>query len=103
MEKSNIPQNTPSSKDGTTMEIGNSLGQTLSTFKDEQSKVLPMKKLLIVFPALALVQFTSFLDQTSVSTAVPAIANGLNLGTNVSWVGASFLTASTSIQLINGR
>ena len=62
-----------------------------------------MKKLLIVFPALALVQFTSFLDQTSVSTAVPAIANGLNLGTNVSWVGASFLTASTSIQLINGR
>ena len=78
-------------------------GQTLDTFQDQQSVVLPMKKLLIVFPALALVQFISFLDQTSVSTALPAIANGLKLGTSISWVGASFLTASTSIQLINGR
>ena len=84
-------------------ELKTSPGRTLDTFRDQQSVVLPMKKLLIVFPALALVQFTSFLDQTSVSTALPAIASGLNIGTDISWVGASFLTASTSIQLINGR
>lgn len=85
------------------METDGPPGRTLETFKDQQSVVLPMKKLLIVFPALALVQFTSFLDQTSVSTALPAIANALQLGTSISWVGASFLTASTSIQLIAGR
>lgn len=70
----------------------------LGTINDEQSHVLPTRKLLIVFPALALVQFTSFLDQTAVSTALPAIAAGLNIGSSISWVGASFLVASTSIQ-----
>lgn len=72
-------------------------------FQDQQFQVLPRRKLLIVFPALALVQFTSFLDQTAISTALPAIADGLNIGPSISWVGASFLITSTSIQLINGR
>ena len=76
---------------------------TLETFKDHQSNVLPHKKLMIVFPAIALAQMMSFMDQTSVSTAVPAIGSGLNLGPSISWVAASFLVASTSIQLVNGR
>lgn len=71
--------------------------------KDYQSHVLPRKRLLIVFPALALVQFTSFLDQTAISTTLPAIVSSLKTGSSISWVGASFLTTSTSIQLINGR
>lgn len=74
-----------------------------SEIEDSQSQVLPLRKLLIVFPALALVQFTSFLDQTAVSTAQPAISNGLHIGSSISWIGSSFLIASTSIQLINGR
>ena len=76
---------------------------TLETFKDHQSNVLPHKKLMIVFPAIALAQMMSFMDQTSISTAVPAIGSGLNLGPSISWVAASFLIASTSIQLVNGR
>lgn len=76
---------------------------TLETFKDHQSNVLPHKKLMIVFPAIALAQMMSYMDQTSVSTAVPAIGSGLNLGSSISWVAASFLIASTSIQLVNGR
>ena len=76
---------------------------TLETFKDHQSNVLPHKKLMIVFPAIALAQMISYMDQTSVSTAVPAIGSGLNLGPSISWVAASFLIASTSIQLVNGR
>lgn len=75
----------------------------LREFRDRQFQVLPRKKLLVVFPALALVQFTSFLDQTAISTALPAIADGLHIGSSISWVGASFLITSTSIQLINGR
>lgn len=70
---------------------------------DHQIHTLRPKKLSIIFPALALVQFTSFLDQTAISTSLPAIAAGLNTGSSISWVTASFLTTSTSIQLINGR
>lgn len=76
---------------------------TLETFEDRQSNVLPHKKLMVVFPAIALAQFTSYLDQTSVSTALPAIASGLNLGSSISWAASSFLIASTVVQLINGR
>ncbi|GFF53934.1 hypothetical protein IFM51744_08234 [Aspergillus udagawae] len=75
----------------------------LQSFQDRQFHVLSSKQLLVVFPALALVQFTSFLDQTAVSTALPAIADGLNIGSSISWIGTSFLVTSTSIQLINGR
>ncbi|PVH75880.1 putative efflux pump antibiotic resistance protein [Cadophora sp. DSE1049] len=71
--------------------------------KDYQSHILSQKRLLTVFPALALVQFTSFLDQTAISTSLPAIAAGLNTGSSISWVACSFLTTSTSIQLTNGR
>lgn len=64
---------------------------------------LPQKRLLVIFPALALIQFTSFLDQTSISTSLPAIASALDTGASISLVGACFLITSTSIQLINGR
>ncbi|QKX58867.1 uncharacterized protein TRUGW13939_05995 [Talaromyces rugulosus] len=74
----------------------------LKNFKDQQSHILPRKELLVVFSALALIYFTSFLDQTALSTSLPAIAAGLNIGSSISWVTASFLTTSTSIRLING-
>lgn len=74
-----------------------------SGWRDQQSNILPHKKLMVVFPILALVQFTSYLDQTTISTAVPVIGADLNLGPSVPWVASSFLIASTSIQLINGR
>ena len=76
---------------------------TLETFKDHQSSQLSHKKLMVVFPTIALAQMISYLDQTSVSTAVPAIGSSLNLGSSISWVAASFLIASTSCQLLNGR
>lgn len=76
---------------------------TLDTFDDQQSNVLSHKALMIVFPAIALAQFTSYLDQTAISTALPAIANGLKTGTSSSWIGTSFLVASASVQLLNGR
>ncbi|KAJ5709072.1 hypothetical protein N7493_010406 [Penicillium malachiteum] len=72
-------------------------------FQDRQSNILPRKRLLVVIPALSLVHFTSFIDQTAISTTLPSIAAALNAGSSISWVGTSFLTTSTSIQLINGR
>ncbi|KAI1313246.1 putative efflux pump antibiotic resistance protein [Xylaria venustula] len=68
-----------------------------------RSYSLPHKRLLVIFPALALIQFTSFLDQTAISTSLPAIASALDIGASISLVNASFLITSTSIQLINGR
>ncbi|KAL2203374.1 major facilitator superfamily transporter [Sarocladium strictum] len=68
-----------------------------------QRNVFSTKSILIAFPALSIALFVSFLDQTAVSTAVPAISADLNTGTSTSWVGASFLIAATAFQLINGR
>ncbi|TGO08381.1 hypothetical protein BTUL_0212g00200 [Botrytis tulipae] len=75
----------------------------LITFKDQQSNNLPHKKLMQVFPLLALAQFTAYLDQTSISAAVPSIGEALNLGPQLSWVATSYLMATTAVQLLNGR
>ncbi|KAF1998715.1 major facilitator superfamily transporter [Amniculicola lignicola CBS 123094] len=68
-----------------------------------QTNVLPRSGLLIAIPALSVALFVSFIDTTSVSTSIPAISNDLNTGTTTSWIGSSFLVASTAFQLINGR
>ncbi|KAI0867763.1 putative efflux pump antibiotic resistance protein [Hypoxylon argillaceum] len=68
-----------------------------------QSHILPQKRLLLIFPVLALIQFTSFLDQTAIATSLPTIASALEFGSSISVVGTAFLITSTSIQLINGR
>jgi len=68
-------------------------GTTLATFRDQQSNILPHKKLMIVFPTIALAQMISYLDQTSVSTALPAIGSALHIGPSISWVATSFLSA----------
>ena len=69
----------------------------------QRNNTLSTRNLIISISALSICLFVSFLDQTSVSTATPAIAGELNTGTSTSWVGASFLIASTAFQLINGR
>ncbi|KAF2815268.1 major facilitator superfamily transporter [Mytilinidion resinicola] len=68
-----------------------------------QTNVLSSKRLLVAFPTLSIALFVSFIDQTSVSTSIPAISADLNTGTATSWIGGSFLISSTAFQLINGR
>ncbi|OHW98682.1 major facilitator superfamily transporter [Colletotrichum incanum] len=68
-----------------------------------QRNTMSQKRMLLAFSALSVCLFVSFIDQTSVSTAVPAIAGDLDTGTATSWIGTSFLIASTAFQLINGR
>jgi hypothetical protein len=68
-----------------------------------QRNAMSTKRLMVAIPALSVCLFVSFVDQTSVSTATPAIAGDLSTGTATSWIGTSFLIASTAFQLINGR
>ena len=96
-------QPSPISETPNTDELSPPTSTTLETFKDQQSNILPHNKLMIVFPTIALAQMVSYLDQTSVSTAVPAIGASLNMGPSISWIATSFLLASTSVQLVNGR
>lgn len=69
----------------------------------DQTSRLPMKQLLIVFFGLAISMLLSFLDQTSVSTALPSMAREFDAASEVSWVGTSFLIANTSMQILYGR
>jgi sugar phosphate permease len=69
----------------------------------DQTSRLPFKQLLIVFFGLAISLLLSFLDQTSVSTALPSMAREFDSASEVSWVGTSFLIANTSMQVLYGR
>lgn len=68
-----------------------------------QRMLMSKKSILIAFPALSVALFVSFIDQTGVSTSIPALSAELDTGGATSWIGASFLIASTSFQLIHGR
>ncbi|KAM0269863.1 hypothetical protein ACHAQH_009614 [Verticillium albo-atrum] len=105
------PCNETSSDDEPSVNDAAVLGTTSNDARDDsdaesiggQRNTMTSKRLLIAVPALSVCLFVSFVDQTSVSTATPAIAGDLDTGTATSWVGASFLIASTAFQLINGR
>lgn len=68
-----------------------------------QRNTMSAKQLRLAIPMLSICLFVSFVDQTGVSTATPAIAGDLDTGTATAWIGTSFLIASTAFQLINGR
>ncbi|WWD20193.1 hypothetical protein CI109_104669 [Kwoniella shandongensis] len=71
---------------------------------DEYMPDLPKNNLKIVMPAIGLVLFLAALDQTIVSTALPTIAQDLNSSpSEYSWVGTSYLLASSLQTPINGR
>lgn len=69
----------------------------------DQSHQFTFSRLLVTLSALAFTLFVSFVDQTSVSTALPEIAESLHAFESISWAGTSFLVANTAFQLINGR
>src|ERR1700712_3926617 len=63
-----------------------------------------MRKLFFqVFPSIMLPMFLSALDQTIVSTALPAIAGALGNVEQISWVVVAYLLANTIAAPIYGR
>ncbi|GAA5934197.1 MDR family MFS transporter [Sporobolomyces koalae] len=69
----------------------------------DQTAYLPVKRLIIVFASLQLAVFLAFLDQTIVSTCLPAISASFNAGRSSSFVAAAYLLTSTGCQPIWGR
>ncbi|KAG9189297.1 hypothetical protein G6011_06165 [Alternaria panax] len=69
----------------------------------DQTNLLPRKKLLIVFSALALSHFICFVDQTGIGVALPTIGRDLNAEDTISWAGTSALIANTIFQVLYGR
>jgi MFS family permease len=63
---------------------------------------LSITRLRTSIVALSICHFITFIDQLGVSTALPEIAAGLITGTSTSWIGASFLVATTVLQLLHG-
>ena len=59
--------------------------------------------LLHSFSAMSFTLFLSSMDQVSVATITPTLANALDAGETISWVGTSYLIANTACQLLFGR
>jgi MFS family permease len=69
----------------------------------DQTNILPRKRMLIVYSALAVSLFTSFVDQNGIGVALPTIAKELNAESTISWAGTSSLIAMTIFQVLYGR
>ncbi|KAK4705325.1 hypothetical protein P7C70_g880, partial [Phenoliferia sp. Uapishka_3] len=79
------------------------MGKSDAIVLQDQTNRLHGSKLLVVFFGLQLALFLSFLDSTSVSTAIPDIGRDLNASASITWVGTSFLVANTSFQIVTSR
>ncbi|KAF7289343.1 Efflux pump FUS6 [Mycena indigotica] len=69
----------------------------------DQTRYLPLHKIVTVFLACATVGTVSLLDETMISVALPVISSDLHAGTQISWVAAAFFVTSTACQALYGR
>ena len=69
----------------------------------DQTNILPRKRMLIVYSALAVSLFTSLVDQNGIGVALPTIAKELNAESTISWAGTSSLISMTIFQVLYGR
>lgn len=70
---------------------------------DSHDNILTKKKLLVVFSAMALVLFISFVDQTGITVVLPYMADELNAADTISWAGTASLIAQTCFSAFFGR
>ncbi|RLV91573.1 hypothetical protein JA1_003808 [Spathaspora sp. JA1] len=70
---------------------------------DAHLNILPTKKLLICLGALSLGLFASFVDQTSITIALPQIGEDLNAETTINWASTASLMANCVCQVLFGR
>ncbi|KAG9226121.1 hypothetical protein CCMSSC00406_0005032 [Pleurotus cornucopiae] len=74
-----------------------------STWKNDETHVLPQNRLPIVFAGLMATVFLAAMDQTIVATALPTIVSDLGGGSNYSWVGSSYLLAAAALSPLYGK
>lgn len=65
--------------------------------------LLPTKKLIICLLGTSLSLFAAFCDQTSVTVALPYIAQDLKAENTINWAGTASLLANTVCQVLFGR
>ncbi|KAI5455350.1 hypothetical protein NCC49_000164 [Naganishia albida] len=79
-------------------------GQKAWMASDKELDEIPYNNYYLVMPSLMLVLFLAALDQTIVSTALPTIAEKFHAtSSQYSWVGTSYLLASTIMTPLWGR
>ncbi|EFQ33957.1 hypothetical protein CGRA01v4_12438 [Colletotrichum graminicola] len=69
----------------------------------DQTNILPFRKLLVVSATLAVTLLVTFIDQNGISVTLPTIAADLNAEDTISWAGTSSLIANTMFQMLYGR
>ncbi|KAF4126881.1 transporter [Geosmithia morbida] len=79
------------------------MGEATAPLVRVETNMLPRSKLLVVFGGLALSLFVSFVDQNSISVALPVLGRDLDAASTISWAGTSSLIANTVCQVLYGR
>ncbi|KAF9697694.1 hypothetical protein EKO04_004337 [Ascochyta lentis] len=69
----------------------------------DQTNLLPQRQMLVVFSALAISLFISYVDQNGIGVALPTIGQELHAEATISWAGTSALIANTIFQVVFGR
>lgn len=69
----------------------------------DQTNILPIGKLLVVFSGLATSLLITFVDQNGISVTLPTVAKDLNAQNSISWAGTSSLIANTMFTVLYGR
>lgn len=70
---------------------------------DVHINVLPRKQLIICFGTMALALFASFADLSSITVALPTIAQDLHADQTINWAGTANLLANCVCQVLFGR
>jgi EmrB/QacA subfamily drug resistance transporter len=74
-----------------------------SSWKTDETHVLPENRLSIVFAGLMCTVFLAAIDQTIVATALPTIISQLGGGKDYSWVGTASLLAAAALSPLYGK
>jgi MFS family permease len=69
----------------------------------DQTDILPTKRLIVVFTALASALLITYIDQNSIGVVLPTIGRELNSSSTIVWAGTSSLIANTAFQVLYGR
>jgi MFS family permease len=69
----------------------------------DQTNILPIGQLMVVFAGLAASLLICFIDQNGIGVALPTIGRELNAEDTISWAGTSSLIANTTFTVLYGR
>ncbi|KAI0814557.1 MFS general substrate transporter [Xylaria sp. FL0064] len=83
--------------------MGAASGDPVPDQLDDQTQRLSFPQLMAAYLCLCLCYFISYLDMTSVATALPTISEYFDAGTTITWVGAAYLLGQTAFQPLYGR